>query len=466
VTRPTIIAVVLALPSVAFAGSLDGEVGFDVLTAGSKSTETASGPAEKLHSTELGMTVRADLAELDDRLGVHLDYRGVEPVGGAFRDQRHRLLYAANLAFGVVPDKLTLTLGRFVAPSVTFTPVDGLRADVHVEHATISAYGGRRGVTSSRQDLGLDDLLPAAGLAFDRVVPKLQITALGGWSKDRAWGTTSALDYSAAQGLARVGWQPRPELSLGGQAALATHASYTIDPYADVASEPVVALEAEALGLWNAALWAGIRPNDALHFDADVDHQVVGVYRAGVLDADGNLDEAAVQNPNFTDARLRAAWAPRTASWLRADVRYRVRPDRTELRWGGSFDVQDLGAPGTRLGGGLFADSITKLGDVAYSSAIDRLLWTAETGYRGEGIDSSLGVTFVERAAGPVSARNASASEGVDLAPFTLDTEDILFFRGFQTTRHSFVGLDVEKNLHDAEWRVMFQVGGLGDFKW
>lgn len=470
VARPLPSAVLgVALPCCAFAGSFDGEVALDALVASSTADGVGVGPEAGLASADLGARVRARLDELDERLHLALDYQGREPIAGDFRNSRHHLLYAGELRYDVAPGRVSAAAGRFVAPSVLFTPVDGLRVDwTGASGAFASAWAGRRGVTTGRDNVPLGRLLPALG-------------AHGGWRGERAgvdarasWAADDVSITTAAPTTGRVGagsgavsgWlRPDDRVSVGLSASLAQQVQYTLGPrWADAP------LTVGAAGLWSAAAWARVEPAERVRVGAEVHTQEVAVVRVATITGEERSDELV--DPRFTDLRLRAEADPLERGWLRADARLRLRPDRTELRTGVGVDATDLGVPGLFAQGSLHLDHLVPRAGDAFKAPTDRLFWRGALGVALDAWEISAGASFVERAANPVSSRrvdpaaSGEPTRSEDLAPFVLEAQDVAFLRGFYASRAWFAGVDLERGVHDAEWRAFVQVGLLGGRSW
>ena len=69
-------ALIALLPGAAQAGSVDARAGTDFLRG------STGGDGTSFAAQEIGLRFVLNLAEFDDRLHVHVDYRGREPIGG------------------------------------------------------------------------------------------------------------------------------------------------------------------------------------------------------------------------------------------------------------------------------------------------------------------------------------------------------------------------------------------------
>lgn len=465
----------------ALAGRLDGQVGLDLLSATSKAEGPGTGPSENLSAHELGIRVKARFQELDDRLRIDVDYAGREPIAGTYRNTARRLLYEAQVSYQVVPERLTVGFGRFAAQAPTFLLVDGLNVTYTSKAISAGLFGGRRGVSSSLGNLGVKDWLPAVGGWFGVHVQRVQAQATLVYQTDRVRVASAGNgrwledDVGGLQAQVRVSAQPVDALDVGGSVSFIQAATYRLGPTWAEAE-----LEAAALGLFNAWAWANVKPTHWLRIELDGGHQAVQTFRVGTVDGEGVDDDDVVQRPRFTDARLGLRVGAPKYFWVRPMLRYRLRPSgaglkegtRTELRAGLQLDVHHVGIPGPYFRGALAFD------DVGGSSAdddigfLDRTYGRAALGFRKAGFDGSLGASYVQRAALPVSGRRASqANAGIpdsseDLQPFTLEADPILFGRLFYSGRRFFGGADVEKHLTEPEVRVFLQLGVVAGVGW
>lgn len=472
---------VLLTSFVALAGQLDGQVALDLLSANSRAVGPGTGPSENLSAHELGMSLRVDFRELDDRLRVRLDYRGREPIAGTFPNTARRLLYQAEVAYQLVPKRVTVSLGRFAAPTPTFLLVDGLQLQVTTKAFSVGAFGGRRGVSSSLQTLGPKDWLPALGVWGSLHLDRVQGMVSFAYQKDlvvvasAGAGESFSDDVGGLNAMARASVQPIDALDVGAQVSFIQAASYRMGP-----SWAEARFKAEAFGLFNAWGWANVEPAPWLRVELDGGHQTVQAFRVGTVDADGVETDDLVQQPRFTDARVGVRIGPPAIGWLRPTLRYRLRPSglgpsegaRTELRAGLRMDINDFGIPGPYVTASAAFDTLGGASAKDHVGTLDRTYGRAAVGFRKAGLDGSLGASYVERAALPVSGRRVSAvDQGIpdsseDLQPFTLEADPILFGRVFYSGRRFFGGADVEKHLKEAEFRVFLQVGVLAGVGW
>lgn len=457
------------LLAAALAGELDGEVALDTFVSTSRNEGPGAGPSESFTSAELGTRVRLRVGELDDRLELRLDYRGRQPFAGNIRNDALHLVYRAEVTFALVEDRLMVGLGRFLAPTPVFLPLDGANVILRLDHLEIGAFGGRRAISTSRKNLAPGDLLPGAGAFIRYHRMSVDLDATVAWSEDlvavAASGEAIEEPVGGLSAVLRGSGRPTDSVAFGGQVSAIQQATYAIGPTWTEAT-----IEARALGLFNALGWATARPTDWLRVDLDAIHQRVQAWSVGTVEG-GSLVED-LQEPMFSDARVRVALGPPKIGWLRPSLRYRIRPDRRELRAGVQLDVNDLGLPGLYMTTSGFVDDISGESQKDDVGSRDRAYGSAAVGYRRGGFDGQLGASYVDRAATPVSGRRVdpgdpgAPSRSEDLQPFTLAADPILAARGFYSGRRWYVGGDLEKSINDAEFRVMVQIGALAEVGW
>ncbi|MEL6345244.1 MAG: hypothetical protein AAFV53_19210 [Myxococcota bacterium] len=444
----------LVLLDAALADEFQGEITAYGFTASSASTEPNAGEPETLTANELGFNVRGRLVTLDDRLRLFVDYRDREPIGGDIQNRALRRLYRAEAEFAIRPNTWTVGVGQFCPPSVTFLPVTGLRTSFQLNpQLSLSAFGGRRAITTSLENVPFSQVLPAAGASINLRRQKLQVTALGTFSEDEAVIFLNQPEtYAAPSFLVSASGLPASGVTVGGQVAFAQRASYTVGPtWADFD------LQVASAGLWNASGYAHWRTSPTLRMDYFFHHQRVGVYAAG------DLGSARLDEPNFTDNRARVSAALGRFGWLKGDYRVRLRPEGVEQRYGLLLYGEELGIDGLYLRGRLYFDAVSFEDS---EGVFDRTLWSASAGYRTGGLDLAAGGSFIERAVTPSSSRQADATTSPDLSPFTLQAQRIVFGQGYYSGEGWFAGLDVEYNVEDSEIRGLIQAGIIGWKEW
>lgn len=451
--------ILLLVASEALAGEVDLEASIDVFRG-----ESVLGD-DRQSGQELGHRLRLDLLELSDRLEVHIDYRGREPIGGDFENAALRLLYRGEVGFHIIDDTLFASLGRFIAPSAILLPVDGAR--VVVKPATglsISAFGGRRAISTSRKNIDFDRFLPAAGGNVSYRWRWLDFDATAAFAKDDAFAFSGegprSLEYDALNLYFRGTARPFRGLTAGAYVSLVDQAAFTLGP-----GWSTIDVEVETLGLFSALGFVDYRPLPMLRFAIDGQYQSVQAFRARTLEA-GDI-EVKDEAPKFFDARWSGAYRALDRGWVRARVRARRRGDRTELRFGGALDVDDLGLAGVYMRTWLTFEDVRFDEDAVEKPDLDRILWSAALGYRGFDLDVQGGARFIDRRALPLSGRADNPEAIEDLAPFVLEAQRIAFLRAFYSPEHWFAGVDFEMNIEDpSETRVLVQVGTFLEASW
>ena len=425
----------------------DAQVAVDALAATSTSDADFAGEGT-LAAADTGITVRGELQELDDRLEIGVDYRGRVPLAGAFPNREQHLLYRADVAWRF-SDKVEVGAGRFFAPSATWLAMDGARASLRAGPYRAIAFAGRRGISLSRRNLPLDAFLPVVGGQVARTTDGLHLDVSANLAGDRLVlgnpGDEVEEDVIGGSAQARFAVTRFDRWRFGGQASLSQRATYALGP---TAGEYV--LTAQALAFYQALAWTQWRPSSSARVDATVVHQQVTVVP--------DPEQIPIVDPSFTNLRVRATFGKQLA-FVRPDVRLRLRRERTELRWGGTFEVPIPGVRGPFVFGRGWLEHV--FDEPAF---IDRSLGQIGAGWeRGAGLLEA-GVGVIDRAAGPVSGRpgasfGATPLVSEDLGPFVLESQNVAFVRGFLTGRRWFVGTDVEANLLDGEVRGFLQVG-------
>ncbi len=472
---PVVAAVLLLLPNVAAAGYARGQVGLDLFYAESRDAQPTDGIAERLAAQELGMRIRFNGREIDDRLRLDIDYRGREPVGGDIQNATLRLLYQGEISFAVIKDRLTVAAGRFIAPAALLLPVDGLRVQLSpVPTLHLSVFGGRRAISISRRNLGFDRIRPAVGGQVRFVDGALTVEVAGAYAEDQAVLLKGSADesqevtedYGSGSLYGRLTWRPIRSLYVGGQVSFLEQARYILGP-----SWNAVELDVDTFNVWSGNLFGDWRPLRGVQIDYTFHYQRATAYRAGLrFEEGGPLDED--QAPDFLEHRVRFGWRPLDLGWIRLRGRLRDRPDRQERRVGVSVRADRLGLRGLYVQGRVFYDDIAFDDDVEAPPDLDRLWWSAALGYRNYGLDAQLGARLLERFGNAVSGRRFNARQPgepdaiVDLSPFTIQTQRILFLRAFYSGRFYFGGLDLERNIEDNEFRVVVQAGTFMEAAW
>ncbi len=465
-----------ALVSAAVAGEAEGEVAFDLLHATSASEAPASGPEPALSSTELGMRVRGTVEH--GRLLAALDYQGREAVAGTFQNTPYRLVYRAEIVGALVEDRLDLGVGRFLAPSVVFLPVDGARlAWTPSDALSLTAFGGRRGISTARTNLGFDEMLPAVGLAGAWRHERASADLLGSYAGDQvSYGTegvvpgdpTRTITDTVTSLAATVGGTVEPmadAMTVGLRATATQDATWVL-----AATSTTPELQLQSVDLYQGLAFLRWRPADTVRVDVDALRQAALVPIVLAPASEPGQPAAPIVDPTFSDLRARGAVRVVDAGWIRPDVRLRLRADRTELRSGLGADVDRLWIPGPFVRARAWFDDILmdRTGDDV--AAVDRLLWSASAGWSEGGFEIEGGASFVDRAAGPVSGRSTAPTQlqSDDLSPFVLEAQNIVFLRSFVATRRWFGGADLEANVigPEPEVRAFVQIGLLGDASW
>jgi hypothetical protein len=466
--------IVLAAGGPAYAGSASAELGTDFLRATSHIDDPPRGIPERFDSNELGFRLRGDLTEPfqeEGLFGVHVDYRAREPFLGNLRNSTVRILYRCEATIDW--DWLTIGVGRFLAPSALLLPVDGANATVLLWPGfEASVFGGRRGVSTSRRNIGFDRHLPAIGGTLSLAISDFDVEAGVAYAEDELVlfnGTQERTDdFGGVSGYARVLWHLERELFVGVTLSFLEQAAYVIGP-----SWTELEVVSEALGFWSGSIFVQWYPLPELRLSADFHTQGAAAVRGGTRHEIGDAAFTASEDaPRFWETRARAGWQFLEGSRADAEVRLRRRTLWTELRYRAAVTfaarsvvedipvVSDLYAHGALIYDDLFG---------AYDT--DRLYFEAALGWRDGPFDVSAGVRMIER--GPPYSGRAFAPPGQDdspaiedLSPFVLEAQQIAFVRAFWSGTQWYGGIDFEQNLEDSEYRVFFQSGVFWEDRW
>lgn len=441
--------------------TVDGMVATDVLYANSLNRNpTPPVEAPELTSAELGIRALVSATAISRHLHLDVDYQGRQPIAGNVKNADIHLLNRAELSADFLDKLLYVGVGRFLAPSAVMLPVDGGRVVVHFRALELQVFGGRRAITSTRSgNVELSTFLPAVGgmaaVRFERVQAEAAVSFAG---DQVPLPDGSQQSYNQLSSYARVTARPTDWLNAGGELALAQRATYVLGPTWSSAE-----LRTRTADVFYAYVFADLRPHATVRVTYDFHFQNAALYRS---------EPAAVNDvlfvPQFMDNRLRIRWRPFGLGWLGPDVRWRVRPDRHEWRFGGRADL----APSWARGFCLRAHYMYELMARGVELPSDRSYWSASLGWRWSGLDLSAGVNNVQRSNLPLSSRvytpyDDTPTQPVDLSPFMLEAQRTAFVRLFYSSDVFFAGLDFEQSLTDErERRVFAQVGARLEKVW
>lgn len=451
--------------------TIDGEAATDLLVANSLDRDPDPTVPAELTAMDLGLRARLYATAFSRHLHLDVDYQGRQPVAGNLQKTPLHLLHKAELSFDFNDGMFFVGVGRFVAPAAALLTVDGLRAQVRLGSVELEVFGGRRAISSTRDgNVILPTFLPAAGASVALGLPRVRVELVFAYAKDevalagdeRIVGEVPEVDekrtVDAASGSLRLSARPFDWLALGGALAIAQRARYELGPtWGDLS------LRVASVDLFYGLAFVELRPSKTLRIGYDFHLQRAELFKEP-SDADG---AATVFTPNFVDNRVRLKWRPFDLGWVGPEVRVRVRPDRTELRFGGMLDL----APDQARGFCLRASG-TYEKMIGATTEADRGFWSASLGYRRGGLDLQVGASDVQRSTLPLSSRVYTPYEDtplapVDLSPFVLQAQRLAFVRAFWGNDVWFAGLDFEQSLTDVrERRVFAQLGARLEAAW
>lgn len=461
------------------AAHAQGELVFDYLYARAETVEDAAAAASGqtvLDAGDLGIRFlfTTPIDGLGDGAQLQIDYHGREALQGNIRNSDVRLFYAANVSLPLNANT-RLAIGRFLAPSVVLLPVDGVQLSHNHELADgegiARIFAGRRGVLTSRRNVPADQFLPALGADWQWRNQRYSLSSTVGFSEDEAILFPAAQELQRRYGSLSAAVQGSAELAHG----VSTYFRLAGFEQATVRLGPswsTLDLDVEALDLWHASGFVRWRPNRDWRFRYALHSQRAAVYRVGLQlpDGLGGIEQVSDPGftPQFTDHGLRGERRfvlGATQGWIRANARYRVRPDRSELRFGGELQANDLLREGVTLRLAGFYDRISERGGHPIVLDGDRRYLSAALGFGQGGWHIEAGGQWLDRD-GPYSGRTftvADPDEPVnprDHSLFVLEAQTNAFVRAFWTGRTYFAGLDLEHNLEDGgEFRVFAQLG-------
>ena len=457
----------------------EGELVFDYFYARAETVEDAADPDSgrtTLDAGDLGIRFlyAAPISGLGEGAQLQIDYHGREALQGDARNSDLRLVYAANVTWPL-SESTRLSVGRFLAPSVVLLPVDGVQLTRQHRfrdgEGTATIFAGRRGVLTSRRNVPFDEFLPAVGADWQWRNQRFSLGGTLGYSEDEA------ILVNASQEL------KRPYGSFSGAVQASAVLSDSVTAYFRLAgfeqasvrlgpSWTELDLDVEALDLWHATGFVRWRPNRNWRFRYGLHSQRAAVQRVGVQlpDGSGGLEQVSDPGfrPKFTDHRLRAErrfMLGSTQGWIRARVRYRERPDRSEFRFGGELHANNLLWEGVTLRASAFYDEISGRNGRPVELDGDRRHVSAAIGFRRDGWHIEAGGHWLDRDA-PYSGRTFTLADpgepddARDHSLFVLEAQTNGFVRAFWTGRKYFAGLDLERNLEDGgEFRAFAQLG-------
>jgi hypothetical protein len=438
----------------------------DVFHANSTNLGPGAGAPTLLTASELGLNLLGEVDALDDRLHFRLHYLGREALPGEVMNNPRRELWEAWVGYELWQDVLTASAGRMLVLGPVFLPIDGARAEVKLPFGfSFDAFGGRRALSTSHVNIGIDKWLPAVGgnvgWRHDLAQAQLHVS----YSEDEALFINVDDDARPTWGgfnmLGSVFSRPIDQVMLGGQLSFIQQGGYALGP-----TWSEVAIQAQVLNLVSGVLWGEYRPFKWLRAGYDLHYQRPSVYRTGTLEgADAQLNPEVV-DPNFLDNRLEVSVAPFFVAWLRGGVRHRLRPERQEIRYFAEADIDRLIPFGFYTRGRLVYEQNIPDANIAEPKPMDRVLGSMMVGYFGYGFDASSGFSYIERPGSPLSGRTTAGLASDDLSPFLLEAQRLFFLRASYGSRHWNAGLDLERNIDDNEYRVFARLGGRMELSW
>jgi hypothetical protein len=463
------LAIALAA-SPALADRVEGAADVDVFHADNVSTQAGSGQPAFIATQELGLRLRGRLDAFDDRLKMRLRYDGREPLPGDVLNNPRRELLDAWVGYELWQDVVTASAGRMLVPGPVFLVIDGASAELKLPWGfSVDAFGGRRALSTSHVNIGIDKWLPAVGGNARWRHELVQATLHLSYSEDEALFLNIGPDARPTWGgfnlMGSVFSRPFEQLLLGGNLVFLQQGGYALGP-----TWSEIDIEARVINFTSGVLWGEYRPFKFLRAAYDLHYQRPSVVRIGTRHApDGALtsdEDAGVVDPNFLDNRLKLSFAPFFVGWLHGALRHRLRPERQEIRYSLEANLERLIPLGFYTSGRVIYEQVLHNADAVDPRPMDRVLGSLLVGYWGYGFDVSTGVSYIERPGSPLSGRTTAGVGAEDLSPFLLEAQRLFFLRASYGSRNWTAGVDLERNIDDNEYRVFARLGGRAELTW
>jgi hypothetical protein len=217
-------------------------------------------------------------------------------------------------------------------------------------------------------------------------------------------------------------------------------------------------LGVSTLGAVSTYALAEGRPHRRVRLQYSFNFERVRLFQSALLTQKPDGSPVLAADGSFQDHVLRAIWLAWRA--LRVEGSYR-------LRYRANTDLQhrlQLGVRGDDLfrGLGVFLSIGIDVNSLENKIA-NRVIYSGGLSYVRRFLDLRAGVLFTDGIGSGLafSARQPNYAAGVpaELFPYVLETNRVVFVRGFATFWKMYAGLDVEENLDRAQLRVLAQIG-------
>jgi hypothetical protein len=431
----------------------------------------ATGPGfDGLANAELGLQLRADVRNVKNILDLKLDFAGREAFTG---NSSFNNLYELKGVVHGLAGRIDMTLGRMRVPGGFWLIADGAMLTIHytswLKH---SVYAGLRSFTTGRRNTWMSEqpvALPLAGTSLAVRHRLVQAELTFSYAQD-------GVDLHT--GRIPIGMGPD-----GGKNTLERHVTdeFFLDGYVQVYPHDKVFLTAGAslgtrydvmfnatnpfgatslgvttLGAVGAYALGEVRPIRTLRLMYTFNFERVRLVQSELLTLKPDGTPVQTADGSFQDHALRVVWLLWRA--LRADVGYR-------LRYRATTDIQHrftVGLRGDDLWRGLGGFVSVGVDNNQLDSRFNRIIYSGGLSYMRHFLDLRAGITFTDGFGSGLVFSAQSPGQGTqptNLFPYVLESNRVVFVRGFATFWKMYAGLDIEENLDSAQLRILAQIG-------
>ena len=450
----------------------------DVRAIGGADLLLTTGPSMSgVEDVELGLTLRADVRDVANRMDFKLDFMGRQGfIGNSSYDNLYELSGIVKKLGGVVD----ISFGRIRTPGGFWLIADGAMVTVHyTPWLKQDVYGGLRsfttGLSNTWMTSGNPVALPLAGTSVSANHRLVTGSLTFSYAKDAIDLHTGYIETTNTTTLER---HLEDEYFLDGQLTIYPAKSFFASAGASLgtrydvqfnAADPYgpTTLGVATLGSVDAYALAEYRPWKRLRIAYTFNFERVQLYQGQLLTVTPAGLPVQAADGSFQDHELRVTWLAWRA--LRLEARYR-------LRYRANTDVEshpEVSLRGDELwhGLGLFAALAVDVdsgidfpgGNATTDKVHDRVVYSAGLSYLRRAVDLRAGITYTDGIGSGLSFSQQSMSgTGVaptTLFPYVLESNRIAFVRAFVMFGKMYAGVDVEEDLDVAQLRMLAQFG-------